>query len=310
MNFSPAFNSLSEYNGGMELSHIRGFVAAAEELHFGRAARRLYITQPSLSKRVAKLEEELGVKLFHRTRREVRLTEAGEVFLGGARLVLEDARRATEEARKAARGELGSLEVGFFSPAIYGILPEILRSYHERFPAVRVTLHEWTSTVQLERLREGKIELGFMRAPVEEEGFLTEHVFVEPVVVALPEDHPQASREVVSAEELADDPFIMVPRHKEPNSFDRYVSICQRAGFSPRITHQGVFEIHAIVGLVATGMGVALVPGSIRNLKRPGLVYRPLKDPEARIGTAVVRRSAHPSPVLRTFLDTLQGAVD
>ena len=292
----------------MELSHIRYFVAAAEELHFGRAAKRLHITQPSLSKRVAKLEEELGVKLFHRTRREVRLTEAGDAFLEGARLVLEDAQRATEEARKAARGELGKLEVGFFSPAIYGILPEILKSYHERFPAVRVTLHEWTSTVQLERLREAKIEIGFMRAPVEEEGFLTEHVFLEPIVAALPEDHPQARREVVPPEELADDPFIMVPRHKEPNSFDRYVSICQRAGFSPKIT-QEVFEIHAIVGLVATGMGVAFVPGSIRNLKRPGLVYRPLEDPEAHIGSAVVRRSAQPSPVLRTFLDTLQRAV-
>lgn len=292
----------------MELSHIRYFVAAAEELHFGRAAKRLHITQPSLSKRVAKLEEELGVKLFHRTRREVWLTEAGDAFLKGARLVLEDAQRAKEEARKAARGELGKLEVGFFSPAIYGILPEILKSYHERFPAVRVTLHEWTSVVQLERLREAKIEIGFMRAPVEEEGFLTEHVFLEPIVAALPEDHPQARREVVPPEELADDPFIMVPRHKEPNSFDRYVSICQRAGFSPKIT-QEVFEIHVIVGLVATGMGVAFVPGSIRNLKRPGLVYRPLEDPEAHIGTAVVRRSARPSPVLRTFLDTLQRAV-
>ena len=292
----------------MELSHIRYFVAAAEELHFGRAAKRLHITQPSLSKRVAKLEEELGVELFHRTRREVWLTEAGDAFLEGARLVLEDAQRAKEEARKAARGELGKLEVGFFSPAIYGILPEILKSYHERFPAVRVTLHEWTSVVQLERLREAKIEIGFMRAPVEEEGFLTEHVFLEPIVAALPEDHPQARREVVPPEELADDPFIMVPRHKEPNSFDRYVSICQRAGFSPKIT-QEVFEIHVIVGLVATGMGVAFVPGSIRNLKRPGLVYRPLEDPEAHIGTAVVRRSARPSPVLRTFLDTLQRAV-
>lgn len=292
----------------MELSHIRGFVAVADELHFGRAAKRLYVTQPSLSKRVAKLEEELGVKLFHRTRREVRLTQAGDAFLEGARLVLEVAQRATEEARKAARGELGRLEVGFFSPAIYGILLEILKSYHERFPAVEVTLHEWTSAVQLERLREAKIEIGFMRAPVEEEGFLTEHVFLEPIVAALPEDHPQAHREVVPPEELADDPFIMVPRHKEPNSFDRYVSICQRAGFSPKIT-QEVFEIHAIVGLVATGMGVAFVPGSIRNLKRPGLVYRPLEDPEAHIGTAVVRRSAQPSPVLRTFLDTLQRAV-
>lgn len=308
MNFLPVRNNFGEYNGGVELSHIRYFVAAAEELHFGRAARRLHVTQPSLSKRVAGLERELGVRLFHRTRREVRLTEAGEIFLEGARRVLEDALRAAEEARKAGRGELGRLEIGFFSPAIYGVLPEILKEYHERFPEVRVTLHEWTSSVQLERMREGKIEIGFMRAPVEEAGFVTEHVFVEPVVAALPEGHPQARREVVSPRELADEPFIMVPRSKEPNSFDRYVSICQRAGFSPKIT-QEVFEIHAIVGLVATGMGVAFVQGSVANLKRPGVVYRPLDDPEARIGTAIVRRSSRPSPVLRTFLETLQAFV-
>jgi len=292
----------------MELSHIRYFVVAAEELHFGRAAKRLHITQPSLSKRVAKLEEELGVKLFHRTRREVKLTEAGRAFLEGARRVLEDARGATEEARKAARGELGRLEVGFFSPAIYGILPEILKIYHERFPEVRVTLHEWTTSVQLERLREGKIEIGFMRAPVEGEEFVTEHIFFEPVVAALPEGHPQARREVIPTVELAGEPFIMVPREKEPNSFDRYVSICQRAGFSPRIT-QEVFEIHAIVGLVATGMGVAFVPGSVGSLRRPGVVYRPLGDPEARIGTAVVRRNVPLSPALGTFLETLRCVV-
>lgn len=308
MTLQATIDSLSEYNGGMELSHLRYFVAAAEELHFGRAAQRLHITQPSLSKAVSRLEKELGIELFHRTKRTVQLTEAGRVFFKEARRVLEDVEHATEAARRAAEGEIGALEVGFFSPAIYGILPEIIKTYRDRFPDVKVTLHEWTSAVQMERLREGKIEVGFMRAPVDDEELITEHVSHEPIVAALPEDHPQARREVVPPEELADDPFIMVPRHKEPNSFDRYVSICQRAGFSPKTT-QEVFEIHAIVGLVATGMGVAFVPGSIRSLKRPGLVYRPLEDPEARIGTAVVRRSAQPSPVLRTFLDTLQRAV-
>jgi len=134
MNFLPVRNNFGEYNGGVELSHIRYFVAAAEELHFGRAARRLHVTQPSLSKRVAGLERELGVRLFHRTRREVRLTEAGEIFLEGARRVLEDALRAAEEARKAGRGELGRLEIGFFSPAIYGVLPEILKGVPRAVP--------------------------------------------------------------------------------------------------------------------------------------------------------------------------------
>ena len=308
MNFSPAIDSPSEYNADMELSHIRYFVAVAEELHFGRAAERLHITQPSLSKQVSRLEKELGIELLHRTKRKVQLTEAGRVFFKEACRLLEGAEQATEAARRAAEGEIGALEVGFFSPAIYPIFPEIMKTYRDRFPDVRVTLHEWTSAVQIERLREGKIEVGFMRAPVDDEELITEHTFHEPIVAALPENHPLAAWEVVPPEKLANEPFIMVPRHKEPNSFDKYVGICQRAGFSPRIV-QEVFEIHAIVGLVATGMGVAFVPASIKVLQRPGVVYRAIQDQGARIGTAVVRRNADPPPVLRMFISTLREAV-
>ena len=183
-----------------------------------------------------------------------------------------------------------------------------MKTYRERFPEVRVTLHEWTSAVQMERLREGQIEVGFMRAPVDDEELITEHVFDEPIVAALPENHPLAARETVPPEKLANEPFVMVPRHKEPNSFDTYVGICQRAGFSPHIV-QEVFEIHAIVGLVATGMGVAFVPDSIKVFQRPGIVYRALQDQDAQIGTAVVRRNADPPPVLQMFISTLRKAV-
>lgn len=308
MNLQTTIDSLSEYNGDMELSHIRYFVAVAEELHFGRAAQRLHITQPSLSKAVSRLEKELGIELLHRAKRKVQLTEAGGVFFEEACRVLEDVKHATEAARRAAEGETGALEVGFFSPAIYGVLPEIMKTYRDRFPDVRVTLHEWTSAVQMERLREGKIEVGFMRAPVDDEELITEHVFHEPIVAALPANHPLAAWETVPPEKLANEPFIMVPRHKEPNSFDKYVGICQRAGFSPHIV-QEVFEIHAIVGLVATGMGVAFVPSSIEVFQRPGVVYRALQDQGAQIGTAVVRRNANPPPVLRMFISTLREAV-
>ncbi|QIN79961.1 LysR family transcriptional regulator [Rubrobacter marinus] len=292
----------------MELSHLRYFVAVAEELHFGRAARRMHKTQPALSKQVSRLEKELGIELLHRANRKVRLTDAGRVFFEEACRVLEDVGHATEAARRAAEGEIGALEVGFFSPAIYGILPEIIKTYRDRFPDVKVTLHEWTSAAQVERLREGKIEVGFMRAPVDDEELITEHVFHEPVVAALPENHPLANWDTIPPEKLANEPFIMVPRRKEPSSFDKYVGICQRVGFSPRVV-QEVFEIHAIVGLVATGMGVAFVPASIQVFQRPGVVYRALQDQGAQIGTAIVRRNADPPPVLRMFISILRKAV-
>jgi DNA-binding transcriptional LysR family regulator len=292
----------------MELRHLRYFVAVAEELHFGRAAERLHIVQPALSKQMLNLEEELGLKLLHRTKRRVQLTEAGEVFFDEARRVLASAERASEAAKRAARGEMGTLEVGFFSPAIYGVLPGILKSYRTRFPGVEVTLHEWTSTVQMERLREGRIEIGFMRAPVDDGTLITECVFREPIVVALPEGHPLTAWDMVPPKMLVNEPFIMVPRHKEPNSFDKYVGLCRRAGFNPRVVQES-FQVHTIVGLVATGMGVAFVPASVTILRRPGVVYRELQDEDAQIGTAVVRRNADTSPVLRTFLGVLREAV-
>jgi DNA-binding transcriptional LysR family regulator len=292
----------------MELRHLRYFVTVAEELHFGRAAERLHIAQPSLSKQVLRLEEELGLRLLHRTKRRVRLTEAGKVFFDEACRVLATAEQASEAAKRAARGEMGTLEMGFFSPAIYGLLPEILETYRNRFPDVKMALHEWTSAVQVERLREGRIEIGFMRAPVDDDALITECVFREPIVVALPKGHPLAAWDVVPPKMLANEPFVMVPRHKEPNSFDKYVGLCRRAGFSPRVV-QEVYQVHAIVGLVATGMGVAFVPASVRILQRPGVVYRALQDRAAEIGTAVVRRNTDPSPVLRTFLDVLREAV-
>ncbi len=176
------------------------------------------------------------------------LVDAPDSKSGGRKVVWVRVPPPARECR-VSRRFLSPAEEPITATEDYEIACSALRStvsFRERFPEVRVTLHEWTSAVQLERLREGKIEIGFMRAPVEEEGFLTEHVSVEPVVALL-----------------------MVPRHKEFSSFDRYVSIRQRAGFSPEIT-QEVFEIHAIVGLVATGMGVAFVPGSVGILRRPG----------------------------------------
>lgn len=286
----------------MEFRHLRYFVAVAEELHFGRAAERLYIVQPALSKQVASLEEELGVRLLNRTKRRVRLTEAGRVFFEEARQILEKAEGAAEAARRAARGQIGRLAIGFIGPATYSILPGVLKAYRERYPDVELALHEWTTTEQIKRLHSGFIQVGFVRLPVDDGALILEPVVREPVMVVLPEDHAQVTRDEVPLSELANDPFILIPRHREPGLHDQYIILCHQAGFIPKVV-QEANRIQTIVGLVASGMGVSFAPASTQNLQRPGVVYRPLKESSLKLEMAVARRREDVSPVMQAFLE-------
>lgn len=288
----------------MELRHLRYFVAVAEELHFSRAAERLHIVQPALSKQVAGLEEELGVQLLQRNKRQARLTGAGQVFLEEAREILEKTEQAAEAARRAARGQIGRLAIGFIGPATYSILPEVLRIYRERFPDVELALHEWTTTEQIKRLHSGFIQVGFVRLPVNDDTLILEPVLREPVILVLPEGHPLATRDIVPLKTLTNEPFILIPRHREPGLYDQYISLCRRAGFSPQVV-QEAHRIHTIVGLVASGMGVSFAPASTKNLQRPGVVYRPVQESSPEVEMAVARRREHPSPVLQAFLETV-----
>lgn len=280
-------------------------MAVAEERHFGRAAERLYIAQSAVSQQVQRLERELDVKLLERNKRRVKLTDTGRAFLGEARRTLEQAEKAAEVARRASRGQVGQLAVGFFGPATYGILPNILGDYRKRFPDVEMRLYEWTTSKQVEELHYGNIQVGFLRGPTKDEDLVVEHVLREPIVVALPEGHRLADRDTVPPEMLADEPFIMVPRDKEPTGHDKYVSICRQAGFSPRVV-QEAHHVHTAVALVASGVGVCLVPASVENLRRPGAVYRHLEGVSVEVETDVVRHRREVSPVLRTFLDTVE----
>lgn len=284
------------------MRHMRYFVAVAEELHFGRAAERMHIVQPALSQQIGRLEEELGVQLLRRTKRRVELTEAGRAFLKGARDALARAESAAEDARRAARGQVGRLVVAFVGPATYNVLPGILGAYRERYPDVELDLHELTSVEQLKRLREGAIQVGFVRPPVNDEALCVETVVREPVVAILPESHPLADRDAVPLEALAGEPFVMVPRSREPNLHDLYVSMCRQVGFSPRVV-QEANRIHTIVALVATGMGFAFSSASVARFSRPGAVYRKLEGTPAEVEIAVAWRREDTSPVLRNFLD-------
>lgn len=289
----------------VELRHLRYFVAVAKELHFGKAAKRLHIVQPALSIQISRLEEELGVELLRRNKRQVRLTEAGRLFFGEAQRILERTEQASEAARRAAQGQIGRLAIGFVGPAVYSIFPDILRTYRKQVPEVDLMLYELNSTEQIEALHEGRIHVGFVRMPVDDEALIFETVYREPVVAVLPEDHPLASREKVPIKMLANEPFVMVPRSREPGAHDHYVSLCREAGFSPKVV-QEAHQIHTIVGLVSAGIGTAIVPSSVRNLRRPGAVYRSIKGPSPQMEMATARLREIYSPILDRFLDIVE----
>jgi len=286
----------------MELRHLRYFVAVANELHFGRAAEKLHISQPPLSMQIRALEDELGVALLNRTRRHVSLTRAGQAFLQDARQILEKTDQAILTARRAGRGEIGELAVGFISVADYNLLPLVLREFRRRYPMVSLSLKEATTDTQLEDLREGRIDVGFLLPPVTEPGIQSVPVLREPLIAALPERHPlAAASEAIALSELANTPFIITPRHMAPGLYDDIVSFCHAAGFSPQVTQEAI-QMQTVISLVSAEMGVALIPRSLRNLKRTGVVYKSLKEKSPMSEIHLAWRIGDSLPALQLFL--------
>lgn len=293
----------------MEFRHLRYFVAVAEELNFGRAARRLHISQQPLSQQIKRLEGELGVELFRRTTRRVELTEAGEAFLAETYRTLSQAELAAETAKRAGRGESGVLRIGYAPATLYNVLPEVLKVFRERYPGVVLELVELISGPQEEALAEWRIDAGFLYPPVETPGIVAEVVFEEPFTIVLPTGHRLTRKDRILLEELAGEPFVMIPRRNRPDLHDRLVDECRRAGFSPRVL-QEVNNLHAMLGLVAAGFGVSLTLGSVRNLTRPGVTYRPLEDQGTEVlASAVAWRHEDKSPALHNFLDVVREVV-
>jgi DNA-binding transcriptional LysR family regulator len=291
----------------MDFRHLTYFVAVAEELHFRRAAERLHVVQPALSQQIARLETELGVQLLARTKRQVQLTDAGRVFLADARAMLAYRERAVASARQAAAGQVGRLDVGFVGPATYSVLPTVVRTFRGQHPDVVLNLYEHTTAKQLEMLAAGELGVGIVRMPTDDDRFQFERIMTEPICAVLPEEHPLSGRDTIRLSELADEGFVVVPRSLEPVMFDRIISLCARAGFSPRVVQEAL-QVHAIIGLVATGLGVALVPWSMCTLRRSDVVYKRLEPPvTATVETGVVWRTGDESPVITRFLNVVRG---
>jgi DNA-binding transcriptional LysR family regulator len=291
----------------VELRHLRYFVAVAEELHFGRAATRLRISQPPLSQQIRQLEAELEVVLFHRTRRRVELTAAGRAFLPEAQRVLEQADRAARSARRASRGEIGELAIGFVPSADLDLLPRVLRLWKARVPDVPVELHALFPEQQIQALRQGRIQVGLVRLPVDESDLVVEPIRREPLVAVLPARHPLARRARVRLADLASEPMILFPRRVAPGYRDLFVAACRRAGFVPRRAPE-TESIQTNLGLVAAGLGVTLMPASIRSLQRAGAVYRPLAPPVPHVDMAAAYGREDRSTIVPPFLAVLREA--
>ena len=289
----------------MELRHLRYFVTLAEELHFGRAAERLHIAQPPLSQQIRQLEIELGFSLFHRTKRKVQLTEAGLVFLEEAQQILKQLEQAIQIGRQTSRGEIGQLAIGFVSSAAYNILPETLRSFRTCFPGVALELHELTTFQQVQWLKEGRIDVGFVRPPIEETAFSTETIFRERLVVALPETHPLANQLNLSLASLCKEPFIFFSRIHAPGLYDTLISLCQQAGFSPMVVQEAI-QMQTIVSLVAAEIGVAIVPASLQHLQRTGVVYKIVQEPTPEVALNMIWRQDDISPTVQRFIEVVR----
>ncbi|SAK81770.1 LysR family transcriptional regulator [Caballeronia pedi] len=287
----------------MELRHLRYFLAVAESANFTRAAEVLGIGQPPLSQQIKALEKELDVELFKRTARGADLTEAGRVFADEARRVLADAERAARAAKRAARGETGHLRVGFTGTAAFNEhVSGLIREFREAYPDAELTLHEAASGLLLGGLEAGQLDIAIVRPERRIADVLQQKDWqVEPMLVALPVAHPLVSRKRIGLAELADEPFVQVPREAGGALFDDIVAACAEAGFEPRLAQRAP-QMASAVTLVAAGLGISIVPKAITQVRVPGVVYRPLVARGLRARLAVASRRDDSSAVVRNFL--------
>jgi DNA-binding transcriptional LysR family regulator len=295
---------LDRYSAHMddfELRHLRYFVAVAEELHFGRAAARLNIAQPPLSQQIRQLERMIGTALFVRTSRRTELTPAGAAFLQHARRLLADCRRAGDAARRAARGESATVVVGYADSAALSVLPGIVRRFRSAHPHVHLELSEGSTLAQITALERSVVDVALVRGPVAHAALHVETLLREPFVAALPADHALLAKRAIRLAALATAPFVLFPRHLAPAFHDDLITMCRRAGFSPDVRGEAA-EYQTILSLVAAGIGVSIVPASVRTLGLAGVRFVPLVPDGTEATVVLARRAGETSSALAQFI--------
>lgn len=293
----------------MELRHLRYFIAVAENLHFGRAAEALGISQPPLSQQIQALEQEVGARLFDRTNRRVALSEAGRLFLDEARQVLTQVDKAADVARRAQLGELGELKIGFTSSAPFNSsISSAIHAFRRAFPAVHLHLREMSSQEVADALQEGTLEVGFMRPLPLVDTLHAVELSREPLVAVLNASHSLAIKASggVHLAQLAKEPFVFFPRSYGSGLYAQLLALAQAAGFSPHFA-QEASEPMTIIGLVSAGLGVSVLPASYRSIRIAGVVYVPLLDEAAESAVWLVRRRGASSAMAQAFAQLLLG---
>lgn len=292
----------------IDLKQLQCFIAVAEEASFSRAAARLHMTQPPLSTRIKQLEEDIGVELLRRSTRSVRLTRAGEALLADARQLLMQLEQAVDTARRVGRGAVGRLGIGFVPSAANSALPLLLRVFRQRYPGVSISLGEMSPAEQVRRLHSGRIDAGFFYlpagdvAPFGDPDLRSQPVVREPLVVVLPQGHPLTATRRIDLSALQDQPFVLVAAHRGSGLRDIILQRCRSAGFTPRVVQEAAL-IETIGGLVASGVGIAIVPASLRRLQIVGVDYRPLGEPVPDVEMGLIWHRDSESPILRSFIE-------
>lgn len=293
----------------IDIRHLRYFVAVAEELHFGRAARRLGMTQPPLSLQIRQLEQSYGVMLFDRTNRAVALTAAGHVLLDEARALIAEFDGIGGIVQRAARGETGSLSVAFVGWVMFHTLPRIIRRFREDFPSVRVELREESTAAQLVGLRSGEFDVGFLREPPRDPELTTETLMKENLVLAISKRHPLASRKRLRLSDLAHEDFVLFPPDLTPGLYARVLAVCAEAHVQPRIV-QTSREIQTTISLVEAGLGVTIVPESVQQMAWRTVRYVPIRSPNAATRIDVAWRPDNRNAVLPAFLEIARAEAE
>jgi DNA-binding transcriptional LysR family regulator len=290
----------------VELKHLTSFVAVAERLSFVRAAGQLHISQPALTGQIQKLEEELGVQLFTRNRRMVKLTEAGEVFVEEARACLARARQAADRAQKAARGEVGRLRIGFVSSAALEIVPGIVVEFRRQRPGVTLELINLRTVSQVKGLLGKTVDIGFLRLPLSNDQLSITVIHREEFAVILPKGHRFAKLKTLHIAQLRDEPFIAYGRRWAPGFFDSIVQLCTREGFSPNII-QETGEMYTAIALVAAGAGIAILPQSVALAQSRNVVIKLLPKSTGYSEIALATRAGNNSSLVRSFVSVARS---
>ena len=292
----------------MELRHLRYFLAVGEDQHYGRASRRLGVAQPALSRQIQDLEKEIGFKLFDRLPRGVKLSAAGELFMEDARRILREVGEATARAARVARGQSGTLRVGFAENASWhGVAPDSFRRFRQQQPDADLQLQPASSLEQVDAIRSGGLDAGFVNFMPKADPDLDQLIVgSQHVELAAPKRHPVTRLENLRLRDLTDAPFIWFPRRANPAFYDRLIRECYRGGLrSPRIVQEGLNEA-TILSLVSAGLGVGWVLGSARWRSPQAVAILPVVDLNIPVLLALAWRRDNTSPLLARFIDVIQ----